>query len=85
MWIGKNVDVASSSAIPPRGWAVWLELLTMKGNTAVAASSWVQSYIEARTERGTARTCAHMHNEMIEERLALKVKYENMESVQVRS
>ena len=39
MWIREDVDVAATPAITARGRTMWLELLTVEGDTAVASSS----------------------------------------------
>jgi hypothetical protein len=45
MFIGENVDVATSPAVTARGRAMWLEFLAVESDTTVAASPWIQKYI----------------------------------------
>jgi hypothetical protein len=39
MWIGEDIDIASTPPITARRGAMWLELLAMEGDTTIAASS----------------------------------------------
>ena len=50
MWIREDVDVAAAPAISARGRTVWLELLAVEGDTAVAPSSWMRVCIRQRVE-----------------------------------
>jgi hypothetical protein len=43
MFVGKNVDVATSSTVTARRGTIWLELLAVKSDTAIAASPWIHS------------------------------------------
>jgi hypothetical protein len=75
MFVGENVDVATSPTVASGGRAMWLELLSVKGDTAISASSWIrQCSSESRVGRCTAHTCAHMYNEVIEESFALRIE-----------
>jgi hypothetical protein len=43
MFVGDNVNVATSSTVTPRWRPIWLELLAVKSDTAIAASPWIRS------------------------------------------
>jgi hypothetical protein len=41
MFVGENVDVATSPTVASGRRSMWLELLLVKGDTAIATSSWI--------------------------------------------
>jgi hypothetical protein len=41
MFVRENVDVATSPTVASGGGPMWLELLSMKGDTAISAPSWI--------------------------------------------
>jgi hypothetical protein len=41
MFVGENVNIATSSTVASRGRAVWFKLLAVKGNAAISASSCI--------------------------------------------
>ena len=74
MFVGENVNIATSSTVASRGRAVWFELLAVKGNATIPASSCIYQCIEPKVKRCTPRTCAHMYNEVVKKSFALRVE-----------
>ena len=76
MFIGENVDVATSPAVTAGGRTMGFKLLAVESDTTVAASPWVQNIFEVRwAERSALLTRTHMDDEMIEECFSLRVKF----------